>query len=142
MPALNPHRTLSYLQKLEAESIYILREVAALFANPVMLYSIGKDSSVMLRLAQKAFYPGKLPFPLLHIDTTWKFRDMITLRDRLAKDIGFELLVWTNQEGLAAGVNPFSHGTQTYTRIMKTEALTQALVHYGFDPMCGVYLAH
>ena len=128
---------LTHLQALEAESIHILREVAAEFAKPVMLYSIGKDSSVMLRLAQKAFHPAKLPFPLLHVDTLWKFQEMITFRDRMAAQLGFELLVWTNPEGRAQGVNPFDHGTQRYTHIMKTLALKQALDHHGFDAAFG-----
>src|SRR5712671_1926892 len=106
---------LSHLRALEAESIHILREVVAEFAKPVMLYSIGKDSAVMVRLAQKAFFPGKLPFPLLHVDTTWKFRDMITFRDRFCRENGFELLVYTNREPEAEGVNPFDHGSQKYT---------------------------
>lgn len=128
---------LSHLQQLEAESIHIMREVAAEFANPVMLYSIGKDSSVMLRLAQKAFHPGKIPFPLLHVDTTWKFREMIAFRERMAKEVGFDLLVWTNAEGQKNNVNPFDYGTQRYTHIMKTEALKQALEHHGFDAAFG-----
>src|SRR5579872_6354950 len=114
---------LTHLRALEAESIHILREVVAEFARPVMLYSIGKDSSVMVRLAQKAFHPGKLPFPLLHIDTTWKFRDMIDFRDEFARANGLELLVHTNREPEAEGVNPFDHGGQRYTTVMKTRAL-------------------
>jgi sulfate adenylyltransferase subunit 2 len=129
--------SLTHLQQLEAESIHILREVAAEFENPVMLYSIGKDSAVMVRLAQKAFYPGKLPFPLLHVDTTWKFRDMISFRDEFAKKNGFELLVHTNREPEACGVNPFDHGSQKYTTIMKTHALVQALSKWGFDAAFG-----
>jgi sulfate adenylyltransferase subunit 2 len=128
---------LSHLQQLEAESIHILREVAAESANPVMLYSIGKDSSVMLRLAQKAFHPGRIPFPLLHVDTLWKFREMIDLRDRTARELGLNMLVWTNPEGRARNVNPFEYGSQKYTHIMKTEALKQALDHYGFDAAFG-----
>jgi sulfate adenylyltransferase subunit 2 len=128
---------LSHLQQLEAESIHIIREVAAESANPVMLYSIGKDSSVMLRLAQKAFHPGRIPFPLLHVDTTWKFREMIELRDRTARELGLNLLVWTNEEGRARNVNPFEYGSQKYTHIMKTEALKQALDHHGFDAAFG-----
>ena len=128
---------LSHLQQLEAESIHIMREVAAEFANPVMLYSIGKDSAVMLRLAQKAFHPGKIPFPLLHVDTTWKFREMIAFRERMAQEVGFDLLVWTNAEGKKNNVNPFDYGTQRYTHIMKTEALKQALEHHGFDAAFG-----
>ncbi len=128
---------LSHLQQLEAESIRIIREVAAEFDNPVMLYSIGKDSSVMLHLARKAFYPGKIPFPLLHVDTTWKFREMIEFRDNQAKDLGFELLVHTNPEGLAQNINPFDHGSAKHTDIMKTQALKQALDKYGFDAAFG-----
>ncbi len=128
---------LSHLQQLEAESIHIIREVAAESAKPVMLYSIGKDSSVMLRLAQKAFHPGRIPFPLLHVDTLWKFREMIELRDRTARELGLELLVWTNPEGRARNVNPFDYGSQKYTHIMKTEALKQALDHHGFDAAFG-----
>lgn len=128
---------LTHLQQLEAESIHILREVAAEFANPVMLYSVGKDSSVMLRLAQKAFHPGPIPFPLMHVDTRWKFREMITFRDRMAAEIGFRLLVWTNPDGIARQINPIDHGSETHTQIMKTEALKQALDHYGFDAAFG-----
>ena len=127
----------THLQQLEAESIYIIREVAAEFQNPVMLYSIGKDSSVMLRLAQKAFYPGKIPFPLMHVDTRWKFHEMIEFRDRMAKEIGFQLLVWTNPDGIAQNINPITHGSEVHTRVMKTEALKQALNHYGFDAAFG-----
>ncbi|MGZ5444409.1 MAG: sulfate adenylyltransferase subunit CysD [Thermoanaerobaculia bacterium] len=133
---MKPH-LISHLEQLEAESVYILREVVAEFSNPVMLYSIGKDSSVMLHLARKAFRPGRLPFPLLHVDTTWKFQEMISFRDRAARDAGADLLVWTNPEGKRLGVNPFDHGTQRYTHIMKTEALKQALDHYGFDAAFG-----
>ncbi len=129
--------TFTHLQQLEAESIYIIREVAAEFQNPVMLYSIGKDSSVMLRLAQKAFYPGKIPFPLMHVDTRWKFHEMIEFRDRMAKEIGFQLLVWTNPDGIAQNINPITHGSEVHTRVMKTEALKQALNHYGFDAAFG-----
>ena len=128
---------LTHLQQLEAESVYIFREVVAEFSNPVMLYSIGKDSGVMLHLARKAFAPGKLPFPILHVDTTWKFREMISFRDRMAAEVGADLLVWTNQEGKRQNVNPFDYGTQRYTHIMKTEALKQALDHYGFDAAFG-----
>jgi sulfate adenylyltransferase subunit 2 len=128
---------LSHLQELEAESIFILREVVAEFHNPVMLYSIGKDSSVMLHLARKAFHPAKIPFPLLHVDTTWKFREMISFRDQIARDLDAKLLVWTNQDGKAEGVSPFTHGTQRYTHIMKTVALKQALEHYQFDAAFG-----
>jgi sulfate adenylyltransferase subunit 2 len=125
------------LAQLEAESIHIMREVVAQFAKPVMLYSIGKDSSVMLHLAMKAFWPSKPPFPLLHIDTTWKFRDMIAFRDRRAAELGVDLIVHTNQEGVRAGVTPFTHGSAIYTDIMKTEALKQALDKHGFDAAFG-----
>lgn len=128
---------LNHLQQLEAESIHIIREVAAEFRNPVMLYSIGKDSSVMLRLAQKAFYPGRLPFPLLHVDTRWKFREMIAFRDRMARELGFELLVWTNPDGIAQDISPITHGSEKHTQIMKTDALKQALNHYQFDAAFG-----
>jgi sulfate adenylyltransferase subunit 2 len=128
---------LTHLKVLEAEAIHILREAVAEFENPVMMYSIGKDSSVMLRLAQKAFAPAPLPFPLLHIDTTWKFRDMIAHRDRMARELGFNLIVHTNQEGLAQGINPFDHGSGRYTTVMKTEALKQALRKHGFDCAFG-----
>jgi sulfate adenylyltransferase subunit 2 len=130
-------RRLSHLQTLEAESIHVLREAVAEFENPVMLYSIGKDSSVMLRLAQKAFAPAPLPFPLLHIDTTWKFREMIAHRDRTAEAIGAELIVYTNAEGLAQNINPFDHGSNKYTTVMKTEALKQALSKHQFDCAFG-----
>jgi sulfate adenylyltransferase subunit 2 len=130
-------RRLSHLRALESESIHILREAVAEFENPVMLYSIGKDSSVMLRLAQKAFWPAPLPFPLLHIDTTWKFREMIAHRDRTAKEVGAELIVYTNPDGLAQNVNPFDHGSNKYTTIMKTDALKQALTKYRFDCAFG-----
>ncbi|HUP65376.1 MAG TPA: sulfate adenylyltransferase subunit CysD, partial [Thermoanaerobaculia bacterium] len=128
---------LNHLQQLEAESIFIIREVAAEFSNPVMLYSIGKDSGVMLHLARKAFHPGKIPFPLLHIDTLWKFREMIEFRDRIAREYEADLLVWTNPEGKRDCVNPFDYGTQRYTHIMKTVALRQALDHYKFDAAFG-----
>jgi sulfate adenylyltransferase subunit 2 len=128
---------LTHLRQLEAESIHILREVAAEFENPVMLYSIGKDSSVMLHLARKAFYPGKIPFPLMHVDTTWKFREMIEFRDRMAREHGFELLIYTNEEGVRQGINPFTHGSALYTDIMKTEGLKQALGKYKFDAAFG-----
>ena len=128
---------LNHLRQLEAESIHIIREVAAEFERPVMMYSIGKDSSVMLRLAEKAFHPAKLPFPLLHVDTTWKFRDMIRFRDETAKRLGFELIVHVNQEGVKAGINPFDHGSKKYTDIMKTESLKQALTKHGFDAAFG-----
>jgi sulfate adenylyltransferase subunit 2 len=127
---------LSHLERLEAESIHIIREVAAESHNPVMLYSIGKDSSVMLQLARKAFFPAPPPFPLMHIDTTWKFRDMIAFRDRMAKEAGMRLIVHTNQDGVKAGLNPFDHGPN-YTRIMKTEALKQALDTQKFDAAFG-----
>ncbi|MGI2027722.1 sulfate adenylyltransferase subunit CysD [Endozoicomonas acroporae] len=127
----------NHLKQLEAESIHIIREVAAEFENPVMLYSIGKDSAVMLHLAMKAFYPGKPPFPLLHVDTTWKFREMIEFRDQLAQRLGLELLVHTNPEGLAQGVGPFTHGSAKHTDVMKTQALKQALDKYGFDAAFG-----
>ena len=133
---MSSHRR-THLKQLEAESIHIIREVAAEFSNPVMLYSIGKDSSVMLHLARKAFAPAKPPFPLLHVDTTWKFRDMITFRNQMAKQAGMELIVHTNQEGLAANINPFDHGSAKYTDIMKTDALKQALDQYGFDAAFG-----
>jgi sulfate adenylyltransferase subunit 2 len=128
---------LTHLQRLEAESIHILREVVAECANPVMLYSIGKDSSVMLHLALKAFYPARPPFRLLHIDTTWKFREMIAFRDQIVKKLGLELLVHTNPDGLAQGIGPFSHGSAIHTDVMKTQALRQALDHYGFDAAFG-----
>ncbi|QOV19013.1 sulfate adenylyltransferase subunit CysD [Blautia liquoris] len=127
---------LTHLQELEAEAIYIMREVAADCEKPVMLYSIGKDSSVMLHLALKAFYPEKPPFPFLHIDTTWKFHEMIEFRDQTAKKHGIEMLVYTNQEGVRAGINPFDHGA-AYTDIMKTQALKQALIKYGFTAAFG-----
>ncbi len=130
-------KRLTHLQQLEAESIHIIREVAAEFANPVMLYSIGKDSSVMLHLARKAFYPGKLPFPLLHVDTGWKFQDMYHFRDRTAEKYGFELLVYRNSQGESLGINPFIHGSAKHTDIMKTEGLKQALDKYGFDAAFG-----
>ena len=128
---------MTHLKQLEAESIHIMREVVAEFENPVMLYSIGKDSSVMLHLARKAFYPAKLPFPLMHIDTTWKFKEMIVFRDRVAKEYGFELLVYTNQEGVKQGISPFKHGSARYTDIMKTEGLKQSLDKYKFDAAFG-----
>jgi sulfate adenylyltransferase subunit 2 len=130
-------QTLSHLDVLEAESIEIFREVAASFERPVMMYSIGKDSSVLLHLARKAFYPSRIPFPLLHIDTTWKFREMIAFRDRMAAEHGFELIVHTNSEGLAQGINPFDHGSARYTDIMKTQALRQALSRGRFDAAIG-----
>ncbi|MDX1736979.1 MAG: sulfate adenylyltransferase subunit CysD [Alphaproteobacteria bacterium] len=127
---------LTHLRALEAESIHIIREVVAEFENPVMLYSIGKDSAVMLHLARKAFYPSKLPFPLLHVDTTWKFQDMIKFRDQTAKEYGFDLIVHKNEEGIKNNVTPFTHGA-LYTDIMKTETLKQALSKYKFDAAFG-----
>jgi sulfate adenylyltransferase subunit 2 len=128
---------LTHLQRLEAESIHILREVVAECERPVMLYSIGKDSSVMLHLAMKAFYPAKLPFPLLHVDTTWKFREMITFRDETAQRLGLDLHVYINREGLQMGINPFTHGSTVHTDVMKTQALKQALDTFGFDCAFG-----
>jgi len=128
---------LTHLKQLEAESIHIIREVAAEFDNPVMLYSIGKDSAVMLHLAMKAFYPGKPPFPLLHVDTTWKFREMIEFRDRHVKELGLDLIVHINQEGIDAGIGPFTHGSEKHTDVMKTQALRQALNKYRFDAAFG-----
>jgi sulfate adenylyltransferase subunit 2 len=128
---------LSHLQRLEAESIHILREVVAECERPVMLYSIGKDSSVMLHLAMKAFYPAKPPFPLLHVDTTWKFREMIAFRDQLTAKLGLQLLVHINQDGLARGIGPFTHGSAVHTDVMKTQSLKQALDKYGFDAAFG-----
>ncbi|WP_345985502.1 sulfate adenylyltransferase subunit CysD [Sulfurimonas sp. HSL-1656] len=127
----------THLRKLEAEAIHIMREVAAEFDNPAMLYSIGKDSSVMLHLALKAFYPAKLPFPLLHVDTTWKFREMIAFRDSRIDALGLELLVHVNEEGVARGIGPFTHGSAVHTDVMKTEGLKQALEKYGFDAVFG-----
>ena len=127
----------SHLDRLEAESIHILREVVAEFQNPVMMYSIGKDSSVLLHLLVKAFYPARPPVPLLHVDTGWKFREMIAFRDRRARDTGVELRTWTNPEGAARGVGPFSHGATVHTDVMKTQALKQALDKYGFDAAFG-----
>ena len=128
---------LTHLKQLEAESIHIIREVAAEFDNPVMMYSVGKDSAVMLHLARKAFAPGVPPFPLLHVDTTWKFKEMIQFRDHMAKTSGMELLVHTNQEGVEQGVGPFTHGSSKHTDIMKTQALKQALNKYKFDAAFG-----
>jgi sulfate adenylyltransferase subunit 2 len=128
---------MTHLQRLEAESIFILREVAATADNPVMLYSIGKDSAVMLHLAMKAFAPGKPPFPLLHVDTTWKFREMIAFRDQRAKDLGLDLIVHVNEEGVKAGINPFDSGSRVHTDVMKTQALKQALDRHGFDAAFG-----
>jgi sulfate adenylyltransferase subunit 2 len=125
------------LRELEAEAIHIIREVAAEFENPVMLYSIGKDSSVMVRLAEKAFYPAKVPFPLMHVDTTWKFKEMTTFRDTYAKEKGWDLIVHINQKGVEAGIGPFTHGSKIHTDVMKTEALLQALDKYRFDAAFG-----
>ena len=138
---VSPDKALSYrlshLKKLESESIHIIREVAAEFERPVMMYSIGKDSSVMVHLARKAFHRGTLPFPLLHIDTTWKFKAMIEFRDRFVKQHGLDLRVHTNQQGLTDNINPFDHGSNKYTQIMKTQALLQALQHGGYDAAFG-----
>ena len=128
---------LAHLKALEAESIHIIREVAAEFERPVLFYSIGKDSTVMLRLAQKAFFPGRIPFPLLHVDTTWEFREMYEFRDRFCREQGLDLRVWINPEGQAQNINPFDHGSKTHTDIMKTVALKQALNHYQFDAAFG-----
>ena len=133
---LDPVR-LTHLQRLEAEAIHIMREVVAEAENPVMLYSIGKDSSVMLHLALKAFYPSKPPFPLMHVDTTWKFREMYAFRQRRVQHLGLDLIVHVNQEGLAAGINPFTHGSAVHTDVMKTESLKQAIDKYGFDAAFG-----
>ncbi len=129
--------SLTHLQRLEAEAIHIFREVAATFSKPVMLYSVGKDSSVMLHLAMKAFYPARPPFPFLHVDTTWKFKEMISFRDQMAADLGFELLVHVNPEGIEQNISPFEHGSNVHTHIMKTVALRQALDKYGFDAAFG-----
>jgi sulfate adenylyltransferase subunit 2 len=128
---------LTHLKALEAESIQIMREVAAEFDNPVMLYSIGKDSSVLLHLARKAFYPGKIPFPLMHVDTNWKFKEMIEFRDKLAEKYGFDLIVYKNPRGIEMNISPFEHGSAKHTDIMKTEGLKQALDKYGFDAAFG-----
>jgi sulfate adenylyltransferase subunit 2 len=128
---------LTHLQRLEAESIHILREVVAEAERPVMLYSIGKDSAVMLHLARKAFHPAPPPFPLLHVDTTWKFRDMYAMRERMARELGMELLVWQNPEAKAQGINPFDHGSQIHTDLWKTQGLKQALDHHRFDVAFG-----
>src|SRR5947209_18953778 len=130
-------RALSHLQRLEAESIFILREAFAQIEHPVLLYSIGKDSSVLLHLAMKAFYPAKPPFPLLHVDTTWKFKEMIAFRDARVKELGLELIVHTNRDGVARGINPFVHGSELHTNVMKTQALRQALDEHGFDAAIG-----
>ena len=136
-PDAAPAPRLDHLQRLESESIHILREVAAERAKPVLLYSIGKDSAVLLHLAMKAFYPGKPPFPLLHVDTTWKFKEMIAFRDSHIKSLGLDLLVHTNQDGVRDGVGPFTHGSAVHTDVMKTQALKQALDKYGFDAAFG-----
>jgi sulfate adenylyltransferase subunit 2 len=133
---IETHR-LTHLRQLEAESIQIIREVAAEFEKPVMLYSIGKDSSVLVRLAIKAFHPGKVPFPLMHIDTTWKFKEMIAFRDRFTRENGLELIVHTNQRGVADNINPFDHGSKKYTDVMKTQALVEALTMHQFDAAFG-----
>jgi len=130
-------RRRTHLERLEAESIHIMREVMAEAENPVMLYSIGKDSSVMLHLAMKAFYPSRPPFPLLHVDTTWKFREMIEFRDRRAAELGLDLIVHINEEGVAQGIGPITHGSTVHTDVMKTQALKQALDRYGFDAAFG-----
>jgi len=132
----SPH-SLSNLRELEAEAIHIIREVAAEFENPVMLYSIGKDSSVMVRLAEKAFYPGKVPFPLMHIDSKWKFREMVEFRDRYAKEKGWDLIVHSNWDGFKKGVGPFTHGSKVHTDVMKTQALLEGLSKYKFDAAFG-----
>jgi len=128
---------LTHLKELEAEAIHIIREVAAEFENPVMLYSIGKDSSVMVRLAEKAFYPGKVPFPLMHIDSKWKFREMVEFRDNYAKEKGWDLIVHYNKEGFESGVGPFTHGSKVHTDVMKTQALLEGLNKYKFDAAFG-----
>ena len=128
---------LTHLKQLEAESIHIIREVAAEFEKPVMLYSIGKDSAVMLHLAMKAFYPARPPFPLMHVDTKWKFKEMIQFRDQLVKDLGLDLIVYSNQDGINQGIGPFTHGSKKHTDVMKTDALKQALNHYRFDAAFG-----
>ena len=128
---------MTHLKELEAESIHIIREVAAEFNNPVMLYSVGKDSAVMLHLAMKAFYPGKPPFPLMHVDTKWKFKEMIEFRDNHVANLGLDLLVYSNPEGIAKNINPFDHGSQVHTDVMKTQGLKQALDKYGFDAAFG-----
>ncbi|AYF88320.1 sulfate adenylyltransferase subunit CysD [Metapseudomonas lalkuanensis] len=128
---------LTHLKQLEAESIHIIREVAAEFDNPVMLYSIGKDSAVMLHLARKAFFPGKLPFPVMHVDTRWKFQEMYQFRDKMVAEMGLDLITHVNPEGVAQGINPFTHGSAKHTDVMKTEGLKQALDKYGFDAAFG-----
>ncbi|MVB00180.1 sulfate adenylyltransferase subunit CysD [Nitratireductor sp. CAU 1489] len=134
---LGGYDTLTHLDRLEAEAIHIFREVAATFSKPVMLYSVGKDSAVMLHLAMKAFYPARPPFPFLHVDTTWKFREMIAFRDRMAAELGFDLLVHVNQDGVREGINPIDHGSSVHTNIMKTVALRQALDAHKFDAAFG-----
>lgn len=134
---LPPELRLTHLKQLESESIHIIREVVAQFERPVMLYSIGKDSSVLLHLARKAFAPAKIPFPLLHVDTTWKFREMIEFRERIAAELGLEILSHTNPDGVAQGINPFDHGSKNYTDVMKTQALKQALDAGGYDAAFG-----
>ncbi len=129
--------SLTNLRELEAEAIHIIREVAAEFENPVMLYSIGKDSSVMVRLAEKAFYPGKVPFPLMHIDSKWKFKEMVEFRDKYAKENGWDLIVHYNKEGFESGMGPFTHGSKVHTDVMKTQALLAGLSHYKFDAAFG-----
>jgi sulfate adenylyltransferase subunit 2 len=136
-PVTGRQTALTHLERLEAESIHIMREVVAEAENPVMLYSIGKDSAVMLDLALRAFHPAKPPFPLLHVDTTWKFRDMYAHRDRVAEELGLELLVHINADGVEMGINPFDHGSEVHTNVMKTEALKQALDEHGFDVAFG-----
>ncbi len=136
-PLKSPNATLSHLQRLEAEAIHIIREVIAEAEKPVMLYSIGKDSSVMLHLARKAFYPAIPPFPLMHVDTTWKFRDMYVMRERMAKESGMELIVYKNPDAIARNINPFTHGSAVHTDIWKTQGLKQALDKYGFDAAFG-----
>lgn len=131
------NHTLTHLKQLEAESIHIIREVAAEFDNPVMLYSVGKDSAVMMHLTMKAFHPGKPPFPLMHVDTTWKFKEMIEFRDQRIKDLGWDLIVHINQDGVDMGISPFVHGSAKHTDIMKTQGLKQALNKYGFDAAFG-----
>jgi sulfate adenylyltransferase subunit 2 len=137
MMNLLPEHRLTHLKQLEAESIHIIREVAAEFDNPVMLYSVGKDSSVMLHLARKAFFPGKPPFPLLHVDTTWKFKEMIQFRDHMAQEAGMDLIVHINPEGVEMGISPFTHGSSKHTDVMKTQGLKQALNQYKFDAAFG-----
>jgi len=137
VPPKSPMKTLSHLQRLEAESIQIIREVVAEAEKPVMLYSIGKDSSVMLHLARKAFFPAVPPFPLMHVDTTWKFRDMYIMRERMVAESGMELIVYTNPEAIEKGINPFTHGSAVHTDIWKTQGLKQALDKYAFDAAFG-----